>query len=94
VFGSPEVVVDLCGSHSRRQFIHAPDGSQAQQEVVAGDQRQTHDLSCSSEKSVSRIAVRQWQLLSGQHDLMSLDRGLSEQIGWHNALDGIMPCRA
>ena len=50
--------------------LHGPDGSQTQQEVVAGDQRQIHDLSRSREKPVSRVAERQWQLLSGQHDLV------------------------
>ena len=28
-----------------RSVLHGPDGPQAQQEVVAGDQRQIHDLS-------------------------------------------------
>src|ERR1019366_1433997 len=59
-----------CSSHSPFLVLHGPDGPQAQQEVVAGDQRQIHDLSGSSEKPVSRVAVRQWQLLSGQHDLV------------------------
>ena len=40
-----------------RSVLHGPDGPQAQQEVVAGDQRQIHDLSRSREKPVSRVAV-------------------------------------
>ena len=58
---------------SIRLVPHGADGSQTQQEVVAGDQRQPPDLCCSSEKPVSRVAVRQWQLLSGQHDLLGPD---------------------
>ena len=38
--------------------LHGPDSPQAQQEVVAGDQRQIHDLSRGREKPVSRAAVR------------------------------------
>ena len=52
--------------------LRGPDGPQAQQVVVAGDQRQIHDLNHSREKPVSRVAVRQRQLLSGQYDLVSL----------------------
>ena len=39
--------------------LHDPDGSQTKQIVVAGDERQIHDLSRSREKPVSRVAVRQ-----------------------------------
>ena len=40
------------------------------QEVVAGGERQIHDLSRNNHKPVSRVAVRQWLLLGGQHDLV------------------------
>ena len=39
--------------------FHGPDGPQTQQIVVAGDERQIHNLSGRSEKSVSRVTVRQ-----------------------------------
>ena len=61
---------------SLRSVLHGPEGPQAQQEVVTGDQCQIHDLSRSREKPVSRVAVRQWQLLSGQHDRVGLDRAI------------------
>jgi len=51
---------------SIRSVLHGFYGPQVQQEVVPGDQRQIHDLSRSREKPVSRVAVRQWQLLSSQ----------------------------
>jgi hypothetical protein len=66
---------------SIRSVFHGPHSPQTQQEVVAGDQRQIHDL---SRRRGTPSAGR-------QHALVGLDRGLSEQIGWHNALDGIMP---
>src|ERR1019366_2050309 len=86
VVSSPEVVVDLCGSHRRPSVLHGPDGSQTQQEVVAGDQRQIHGLSRSREKPVSRVAVRQWQLLSGQHDLVGERRCPQRRSGLRQPL--------
>ena len=63
-----------CGAvvPAERHDLVRPDWAspQAQQEVVAGDQRQIHDLSGSSEKPVRWVAVRQWQLLGRQHDLV------------------------
>jgi len=44
------------------QFFHGSGGSQTQQIVAAGDERQIHDVSRSKrEKPVNRVAVRQWQ---------------------------------
>ena len=55
---SPEVVVDLCGSRSRPSVLQGPDDPQAQEVVIAGDRDQIQELSRSSEKPVSRVAVR------------------------------------
>ena len=47
--------------------LHGRDGPQTQHVVVAGDKHQIHDLSRSSEKSVSRVAVWRRYLLHGRH---------------------------
>jgi hypothetical protein len=55
---------------SIRSVFHGPHSPQTQQEVVAGDQRQIHDLS--RRRGIASAG--------GQHALVGLDRGLSEQI--------------
>ena len=49
--------------------LHRRDSPQTELIAVAGDKHQIHDLRRSSEKPVSRVAVRQEQLL-GQQDLV------------------------
>jgi len=48
--------------------------------------RQIHDLSRGREKPVSRVAMRQGQLLSGQHDLVGKRRFPQRRCGLRQPL--------